>query len=228
MYFNYFYSKQFTRYPEPVANAMRRALYFTNGNPDPEQALKYYQKALALCEELKLDFFSDDVMGIKIQVAKWLEDLHNYDNAAKVLEALLFDCKRWVEAMEKSVKDKTSARIPLTPRRLETAEPIPDDEEPNVAEGLWRKRNRLLAKSVALSFKLANLYSDDHVMKQDLAHKHLTWAVETALKELQRRKTEGVKDGEGKWLSSEEMGATLECESDRDVRVRLPVTMLLT
>ncbi|KAK0613476.1 hypothetical protein B0T14DRAFT_280476 [Immersiella caudata] len=228
MYFNYFYSKQFTRYPEPVANAMRRALYFSNYNQDHEQALKYYQKALALCDELKLDFFSDDVMGIKIQLAKWLEDIHNYDNAAKVLEALLFDCKRWVEAMEKSVKDKTSTRIPLTPRRLETAEPTPEDEEPNVAEGLWTKRNRILAKSVALSVKLANLYSDDHVMKQDLAHRHLMWAVDTALKELQRRRTEGVKEGEGKWLSSEEMGATLESlghsyESKSQFHLALPL-----
>jgi tetratricopeptide (TPR) repeat protein len=145
-----------------------------------------------------------------------------------VLEALLFDCKRWVEAMEKSVKDKTSARIPLTPRRLETTEPVPEGEEPNVAEGLWRKRNRLLAKSIALSFKLADLYADDHVMKQDLAHKHLTWAVETALKELQRRKTEGVKDGEGKWLSSEEMGANLEAlglsyESKSQFHLALPL-----
>jgi len=227
MYFHYFYAKQFTRYPDPVAKAMRRALYYSNYSPDPERALKYYKQALDLCYELKLDIFSDDVMGIKIQLAQWLEQIHNQENAAKVLEGLLADCKRWVEVMEKTVKDKTSDKTPLTPRRLETAEPVPG-EEPNLPEGLWAKRNRILAKSVAISVKLADLYSDEHVLKHDVAHQHLLWAVDTILKEVQRRTTEGVKAGEGEWMSSEEIGGSFECESGRDRRVYLAVTMALT
>lgn len=228
MYFNYFNHWQFTRYPDPVANAMRRALYYSNYSPDPERALKYYKKALELCEELRLDPFSDDVIGIRVQVAQWLEQINHQENAAKVLEPLLADCKRWVEVMEKSVKDKTSDKAHLTPRRLETDKPVPEDEEPNLPESLWAKRSRILAKSVAISVKLANLYSDEHVLKHDLAHQHLIWAVETALKELQRRTTEGVKNGEGEWMSSEEIGGTLECELGRDRRVYFTVTMLLT
>jgi len=167
-------------------------------------------------------------MGIKIQLAQWLEKIHNRENAAKVLEVLLADCKRWVEVMEKTVQDKTSEKIPLTPRRLETGEPLPAGEEQNVAEGLWAKRTRILAKSVAISVKLADLYSDEHVLQNDLAHQHLIWAVDTVVKESQRRTTEGVKDGEGQWMSAEEIGGTFECESDPDRRARIPVTMLLT
>lgn len=215
LYFNYFYSEQFTRFPEPVAAALRKALYYSNYNPDPKRALKFYREALDLCDQMKLDPFSDDVMGIKIQVAAWLEKIENYESAAKVLESLLADCKRWVDVMEKSVKDGTSAKLPApTPQRLETSEPVPG-EPANVPETLWGKRTRVLRKTAAISIKLAEIYSDEHVMKHDLARPHLIWAVETTLREFQRRTAEGVKDGEGEWLTSEELGGTLEGESDQ-------------
>ena len=84
-------------FPEKVANKLRRALYYTNQDPDPKQALRYYKEALALCEEEGLDPFSDEVIGVKIQIAAFLEGIWNHATAAKILEQLLADCKKWVE-----------------------------------------------------------------------------------------------------------------------------------
>ncbi|KAK0728595.1 hypothetical protein B0T26DRAFT_636943 [Lasiosphaeria miniovina] len=197
--FTYFYAEQFTRFPEPIAQALRRALYYSNYAPDPQRALKYYQKALDLCNEMNLDPFSDEVMGIRIQIAAWLEKLESYENAAKTLEALLADCRRWVQVMEKEVKEGTAPKTLLDPQNLD-----------EVTETLWGKRTRILAKSVAISVKLADLYSDEHMREDELAHERLVWAVETGLGELRRRTAEGLKKGEGVWMSSEELGGALE------------------
>lgn len=208
VYYNYFYNRQFTRYPEPVAQALRKALYFSNHDPDPQRALRYYKQALELCDQEGLDHFSDDVMGIKIQVAAWLEKIESYQNAIGVLENLLGDCKRWVETMEKSAAEGTLPKPepPAAPKEGEPAVP----EQPK--ESYWAKRSRLLAKAVSISVKLANLYSDEHVLEREQGHERLVWAVETTLREMQRRAKEGLKEGEGAWMSPEEVGGSLEGE----------------
>ncbi|KAH6631026.1 hypothetical protein B0J18DRAFT_118255 [Chaetomium sp. MPI-SDFR-AT-0129] len=205
-YYTYFNSRQFTRFPEPVAAALRKALYFSNHQPDPQRALKYYKQALELCEQEGMDHFSDDVMGIKIQVAAWLEKIESYQNAIDVLENLLGDCKRWVEVMEKSAADGTLPKLepPTPPQEGESAAP---NQPP---EGWWAKRTRILAKAVSVSVKLASLYSDEHVLERETSHDRLVWAVETALRETQRRANGGLKEGEGPWMTPEEIGGSLE------------------
>lgn len=83
-------------------------------------------------------------------------------------------------------------------------EPVPEPEN------LWGKRRRVLARSVGISAKLGELYADEHVLQSDVAGERLIWAVETILKEMQRRQVEGVKEGEGDWMSPEETGGALE------------------
>jgi len=214
LYFSYFYSEQFTRYPEPVAKALRRALYYSNYKPDPKMALKYYKQAMEKCDEFQLDPFSNDVMGIKIQLAAWLEKIENYEGATRVLETLLTDCQRWVEVMERTVKEgkATQALMPPFMPPVAGASPRAEADPTEAPETIWGKRTRILGKSVGISVKLAELYADEHMLKRDLAHQRLIWAVETALGELQRRTAEKAKYGEGSWMSSSEIGGTLECE----------------
>lgn len=216
IYFDYFYSRQFTRFPAPVAQALRKALYFSNHEPDPQRALKYYKQALELCDQEGLDHFSDDVMGIKIQVAAWLEKIESYQNAISVLENLLSDCKRWVEVMEKSAQEGTLPKLEAPPVSKEGEAAVP--QEPR--ETFWAKRTRLLAKAIGISVKLASLYSDEHVLERELAHERLVWAVETSLRETQRRAKEGLKEGEGAWMSPEEIGGSLEGKPTRTSRAR--------
>lgn len=215
LYFDYFQARQFTKYPAPVAKSLRRALYYTNISPDPNLARKYYKQALEQCNELQLDPFSDDVLGIRIQTAAWLEKIGNYQGAITVLNSVMQDCVKWVEWLEKSVADGTvdkSGNPPVVKALAQNQRPeSADDEEDKAPENLWRKRTRLLAKAVGTSTKLGALYSDEHVLEPDNAQARLTWAVETALSESRRRHKEGVKKEEGAWMSPEEIGGAMEC-----------------
>ena len=128
-----------------------------------------------------MDPFSDEILGVKIQMAAFFEKIDEYEKSIQVLEIVKRDCLAWIEELGSK----------------------PD----NIASG---KRTRVLAKTVQISTKLGELYSSQYVMRKDKAEKNLVWAVETALRELIRRQKEGVKEGEGPWMDRESIGATME------------------
>ncbi|KAI0102781.1 TPR domain-containing protein [Nemania sp. FL0031] len=213
-YFHYFQSEQFTRFPPEIAKSLRRALYYSNYAPDPKLALKYYKLALEQCPGSGLDPFSDEVIGLRIQIAAWLEGIGKFQNSIETLEALLVDCKKWVEVMEKGVRDglvdKSGRLISATTQASAPKEGDESGAEEVQPENLWAKRTRVLGRSVGISVKLGELYADEHVLQGDAAGEHLVWAVETVLKELQRRQVEGLKEGEGDWMNPEQIGGALE------------------
>ena len=129
-----------------------------------------------------MDPFSDEVLGIKIQVAALMERIEQFPKAIEVLEHVRRDCLKWIE--------------------LKGGD-----------EGLEGQRTRVLQKCVGISVKLGELYSSAWVQDTPAAEEKLVWAVTTVLKERQRREEEGVKEGEGDWLTNEEIGAALECET---------------
>jgi len=233
-YFTYFQSPQFTVFPDDVAQSLRRALYYTNYSPEPALAMKWYNKAIEQCKAHGIDPFHDETMGIRIQIAQWLEGLHSYKGAIQVLEELFKACSGWQEKFEQMVRDGKvgkdgkltisleEAGAGLSPRMQkavaeakEKAERGDDKPDPLLErkldyENLWRKRNRILAMMVKINTKLGDLYADPHVLENDLAGERFLWSVETTLKEMHRRQTEGVKEGEGPWFTEEELGAELE------------------
>lgn len=71
-------------------------------------------------------------------------------------------------------------------------------------------RSRVKKNMVQINLKLGQLYDIRYVNEPENGEKRLVEAVESALKEQQRREKEGVKNGEGPWLTNEEMGGTLE------------------
>lgn len=222
LYFAYFQDTQFTKFPPNVAKSLRRALYYTNIKPEPRLAHKYYKRALEQCNDNGLDPFGDDVLGIRIQIAAWLEKIGNLDGAVTVLSGIAKDCLRWVEAMEKSMAEGTlpkDGRVKAPKPEVSEEKPAgeaaeakegEDQEEEVLLENLWRKRTRLLAKSVAANVKIGELCADEHLLRPEESQTRLTVAVETALKELKRRHDEGVKKEEGPWMSAAEIGGTLE------------------
>ncbi|KAF4467332.1 hypothetical protein FALBO_5796 [Fusarium albosuccineum] len=225
LYFTYFYHYQFTRYPKPIADSLRRALYYTNISPDAELALKYYKRAMEQCAEHGLDPFSDEVLGIRIQTSHWLQLIANYTGCLQVLEGILADCNKWIGVMEQSVKDgkindegrlvKSASETTETPATSDVEKTTPASEQDGkdddfVPESLWHKRQRLLTKTVGIALKLGELYADEHVLDPDNSQKHLVWAVETSLKEYRRRREEGVRPDEGDWLTPEQMGSAIE------------------
>ena len=183
IYINFIYRTyiigEFEAYPEPVAAKLRRALYYTNIDVQPKNALKYYRQALALADEMGLDPFSDEMLGVKIQVASFFEKIHQYQLAIDVLEKVRGDCLKWMEKLGGN-------------------------------DGNEGKRTRVLGKTIAISVKLGEHYANPHVGDQDAAEERLVWAVTALLREQKRREDEGVKEGEGQWMSNEEIGGSLE------------------
>lgn len=158
----------------------------------------------------RLDPFSDEVMGIKIQMSAWLEKIGNVKAASDVLSMVLADNKKWLDVFEKAPLTLPRAPVPgVVVGEGDSQHTITKEE---FDHWLWSSRNRILAKSCGISTKLGELYADDHVMDKDKSHESLMWAVETSLKEFRRRATEGVKEGEGAWMTPEEIGGALECE----------------
>lgn len=187
LYSNYIYHNYiigaFHKFPQPVAKQLRKALYYTNISLDPKLAVKYYREALRVADEIGMDPFSDEIIGVKIQVAALMEKVQQYQKAIDILEIVKSDNTKWVEQLGN----------------------VPGNEG---------KRTRVLGKTVGVSVKLGELYANEYVMQKDKAEENLVWAVETVVKEQQRREKEGVKPGEGDWMSPEENGGTFEGESE--------------
>ena len=127
-----------------------------------------------------MDPFSDEVLGIKIQLASLMEKIHQYQKAINVLEIVRADCVTWMEKMGGKIGNEGN-------------------------------RTRVLGKMVGINVKLGELYSIEYIADLETAEERLIWAVETLLKEQRRREDEGVKEGEGQWMSNEEIGGALEC-----------------
>ncbi|OBT92413.2 hypothetical protein VE01_09254 [Pseudogymnoascus verrucosus] len=101
MYANYFYNSYiigaFHNFPEPVAKELRKALYFTNQDLKPHQAIKFYKKTLRVAEDIGMDPFSDEILGVKFQLAAFMEKIQKYHKAIQVLEIVRGDCLQWIE-----------------------------------------------------------------------------------------------------------------------------------
>ena len=127
-----------------------------------------------------MDPFSDEILGVKIQLSALFEKLHQYQKAIDVLEIVRRDNLRWMEEL--------------------------GGLERNIG-----KRTRVLGKTIGISVRLGEYYANEQIADQDAAEERLVWAVTALLKEQQRRDEEGVKEGEGEWMSNEEIGGALEC-----------------
>ncbi|TVY41618.1 TPR repeat-containing protein [Lachnellula occidentalis] len=103
LYGNYIYHSYiigaFHTFPEAVAKPLRRAIYYTNYSLDPKNALKYYKMALQVADEIGFDPFSDEMIGVKIQVATLFEKIEQYDKAIGVLEIIKSDNLKWMEVL---------------------------------------------------------------------------------------------------------------------------------
>jgi len=186
VYANYVYQnyiiKAFHKFPEPVAKKLRRALYFTNQDLQPQEAIKYYKQALQIAEEIGMDPFSDEIMGVKIQVAALMEKVQQEGKAAYVLEILRNDSLEWLRRFGDLPHNKV-------------------------------KRTRVLVKCVQISVKLGGLYGGGEIFDREAAEERLVWAVETVLKETQRRNSLNIpldSEEEGPWLANNEIGAAME------------------
>lgn len=171
---------QYHNYPEKVAQKLRRAIYYSKVDLNVPEALKYFQQALEMAEAERMDPMSDEVMGIKFEIAGLMERTHAYGEAIKVFEAVVKMNLEWIEAHK---------------------------DEPE----LKKQRNHVLYMTVKAQIKCAEHYANPAIWKRDVAEEKMVWAVETLVREKQRREREGLsEEEEGPWMSDDEMGASIE------------------
>ncbi|KAL8896298.1 MAG: hypothetical protein Q9207_007774, partial [Kuettlingeria erythrocarpa] len=150
IYANYVYRSyiigEFAAYPEPIARHLRRALFYSNHDLQPETAVKYYVKALDLANEMGLDPLSDEILGVKFQLASFLEkQVHQPRMAIDVLERVKEHCLAWEKEFGSLDRQK-------------------------------EKRTRVLGQVVRVSVKLGELYAAPEVMETEHAEESLVHA----------------------------------------------------
>lgn len=217
---------QYVKFPAPVADALRTAIYYTEVDLNPPKALAAYKEAMRLATECKMHPFSDEVLGIRIHVSFMLEKGGLIRQAIEVLERLKADCLGFVDAQGKRpplLKQQGEDALELE-RRI-PREPIPLDSPKYVDAAAkareirqYEERQRTIAlkKVIGINLKLAELYSNPHVSEPKKAEACQVQGVELCLKEMQRRQRLGIPvgvDGASSendgWLNLSEMAFAL-------------------
>lgn len=167
--------------PEPVAKQLRKASFYDQDTKlgDPKKAFKFYAESLAVAHEIGMNPFSEEVLGIRLRIAAFMEKHWQHEAAIELLENIRKQCFAFVD----KVGDN------------------------HIGDG---HRTRVLGLTVKIGVKLGELYNNPNVDNPDAAQAALISAVETYLKEKQRREKDDVQEKEGDWFNDEEAGAALE------------------
>ncbi|KAL2837650.1 hypothetical protein BJY01DRAFT_220764 [Aspergillus pseudoustus] len=194
---------QYSKFPLPVAKHLRTAVWYTDVDLNPALALKSYKDALQAASEAHMHPFSDEVMGIKLQIAMMLEKAGLIEASVKVLEQTKTETLVWVEkskqlaAQREEEKEKRKKEHGETPpghkleiddpevlKRWEAVQKFDAFEEKQRAKGI--------KKSVGMALKLGELYLSDHMQQPELSEASYEAAVDIAMKELNSRLSQGL------------------------------------
>lgn len=219
-YKRYMDSKKYAAFPPEVMKFLRRAMFYTEVEPDIQEAMKYFREALAKAREVGMDDFSKEVTGMRLAVADALEKAGMVSEAVGVYEKLRTDCLRYVQQSERGTAVNLEARAEMPKNR---GEPIPIDlpEHEELAEyaaeyiGEFQKRRTIvLARAIGISGKLADLYAGDHLQDEEKTEANRVKAVELCLHEMQRRQKlklpiGGAATDNDPWLTLTELATVL-------------------
>lgn len=219
---------QYHKFPPPVADQLRTAVYYTEIDLNPPKALKAYKEALRIAVEMGMHPFSDEVLGIKLQVAMMLEKSGLVKPAVEVLERTKAEALKWIEEgrmAESAQADKSKVgHVPVkanvSPENVQVHTDGLEDAEKQMKEMQEfeaRQRDRALKKVVGMEMKLAELYASEYIQDEKKAEDAQVAAVELCLKEMHRRQSLGLPVGGGaagegdgeSWLNMTEIATAL-------------------
>lgn len=219
---------QYHKFPPPVADQLRTAVYYTEIDLNPPKALKAYKEALRIAVEMGMHPFSDEVLGIKLQVAMMLEKSGLVKPAVEVLERTKAEALKWIEEgrkaesapVDKSKVEQVSVKANIAPENVQVhTEGLEDAEKQmkEMQEFESRQRDRALKKVVGMEMKLAELYASEYIQDEKKAEDAQVAAVELCLKEMHRRQSLGLPVGGGaagendseSWLNMTEIATAL-------------------
>ena len=219
---------QYHKFPPPVADALRTAIYYTEIDLNPAKAMKSYREALHTAFEMGIHPFSDEIIGIKLQVAMMLEKAGLVKPAIDVLERTKNETLAWVEqvtagnaaAAAEKVK-QAQGQVQKTPPNVQVNNELIQETQEDLealAQYEARQRDKALKKVVGIAMKLGELYSSEYIQDEKKAEEAQVAAVEICLKEMRRRQLLGLpvgssSSGEGAdgeaWLNLTEIATAL-------------------
>ncbi|KAF1977305.1 hypothetical protein BU23DRAFT_526650 [Bimuria novae-zelandiae CBS 107.79] len=179
-YYKNVIQKPYHNFPEPVAKKLRRAIFYSRG------------KHLDVREANK--YFRQ---ALQLAIEMGMDQFSDEIMGVKYAIAALFE--------EQGHYDMACDVLEIM--RADTQRWIDEFSHKHITDG---NRSRVKKNMVQICLKVGQLYDCKYVNDPELGEKRLVEAVERALEEQQRRETEGVKPGEGDWMTNEEIGATLE------------------
>lgn len=88
--------REFSVYPERVGLKIRRAMYYTDVEPDAAQAFKAHNQGLAMAQAEGMDSLGDEVLGQKAEFARCLEKFNRPDEAIRLLDEAKRATLKWI------------------------------------------------------------------------------------------------------------------------------------
>ncbi|PGH20730.1 hypothetical protein AJ80_03490 [Polytolypa hystricis UAMH7299] len=178
-----------SKFPAPVTDQLRKAVYYTEIDLKPAEAMMWYKRALIAADQIDMHPFSDEVVGIRLKAVEMLERAELVIPAAQTLEKIRADCRQWVingrrkQIIQEKERAGKGASEKVDPEATEEENQLRQREE---LEG--RFRDRAIKRTVGAGIKLGELYASDYIRDLEKAEKALSGAVEDGIAELQRRR----------------------------------------
>jgi tetratricopeptide (TPR) repeat protein len=222
---------QYHNFPPPVAKALRTAVYYTELDLNPSKALNSYKEALRIAAEQGMHPYSDEVFGIKLQIAVMLEKAGLVKPAIEVLEHTKREALAWIDE-GRGRRESPGRELPgqlkastINDSGYDVLEA--ERKQRALREYEERQRDKTLKKVIGIDIKLAELYSSDYIQDEKKAEASQIAAVELCLKEMRRRQLLGLPVGGGSsddsiWLDLTEISSAFAELADTYTRQEKP------
>jgi tetratricopeptide (TPR) repeat protein len=206
---------QYHNFPPEVATPLRRAVYYTDVDPNPSRAMTAYKEALIVADQLEMDPYSDEVLGIKLNISMMLEKAGLTKAAIEVLEKIKAESLTWVEEGRKRKLLRENERAGEKKVKSEDSEEAAQEEEKRLEKEQRedRQRDRTLKQIIGMGLKLGELYATEDTQNHAKAEAAMTSAIELCVREMHRRERLGLPvggDREDSWMDLSEIAYTFD------------------
>jgi hypothetical protein len=181
-------------FPPAVEDQLRLALHYTHISPDPDTASKYFMQAIKKAEEVGMDPFGKETLGIRVRFAQMLEDFGHVKSSIELLEGVNTDLTQGLEEL-----DRTHGITSETSSQLDTE--------------IASFRANLIKGIVNMKVKISSLYESDYLQDSAKAKQVLSDAVGLVVKET-RSPQNGLSEDNGAGLTNDEIAAMLSQMGD--------------
>ncbi|CRG87426.1 hypothetical protein PISL3812_04443 [Talaromyces islandicus] len=201
-----------SRFPQPVAKELRKALYFTEVNMEPQKAIEHYRAALRLSHELGMHPYSDEVIGIKLQAADMYVRAGFHKQAVHLLSRTASEAMQWVNRSRRRLSAGTPGKE------------LSKNSEPNIQEIFgppvedyemeYELTTRVIKKLIGIYLLTADILEDEHLKDPFEAFASRRAALSTLAQEIKNREQRGLpptatpEEGDS-WVSAEEASHTM-------------------